>query len=380
MRAAPDAGARRRRVLIVSAAMGGGHLQVSRELARRLTERGQVVAVLDLLTVMPRPAARALAWVYPWLVNRAPWLYDLVYRVFFRARQRAGERASVPVRLALPGLARAVDRFDPDVVVSTYHLAALAVGRLRAAGRLRAPALTFITTFGVHSLWLHPATDGYLCIWDGAAAAVAARTDAPVRVVEPVVRPGFGAARSRRRAVRRWLAVPDTDRLAVVVTGALGLGPVEEAARLLGRQPGWRPVVVTGHNTELAERLRRVHGAVVLGWVDDMAALLAAADLVVDNAAGSSAKEALATAVPVVSYRPIPGHGRDDAQMMARCGVSVVLDDPAGLVRALQQVTEGAFDERVRRGRALFGTDPADVVAQMVDHRPAGAAGTAVAS
>ena len=65
------------RVLIVTAAMGGGHLEVSREVARRLTVRGHHVDIADLTEFMPAPTGRWLRGVYPWLVNQAPWLYDL---------------------------------------------------------------------------------------------------------------------------------------------------------------------------------------------------------------------------------------------------------------------------------------------------------------
>ncbi len=57
-------------------------------------------------------------------------------------------------------------------MVSTYHLAALAVARLRAPRRLGCPAVTFVTTFSAHELWLHPATDAYLCIFSNAAREV----------------------------------------------------------------------------------------------------------------------------------------------------------------------------------------------------------------
>lgn len=359
-------GAPLRRVVVVSAAMGGGHLQVSHELARRLRERGHTAEVLDLLTVMPALAARALRWVYPWMVNRVPWLYDLVYRTFFTAPQRQGERASVPVRLALPGLARALRRARPDLVVSTYHLATLAVGRLKAADRLRVPAISFVTTFGVHSLWLHPAIDGYLAISPGVAARLRARTDAPVWVVEPVVRPGFARPGRRRGPGRPPTGTGPAERVAVVATGSLGLGRVEEVTRLLAAQPGWRPVVVAGRNDALRARLAEVPGAQVLGWVDDMAGLLARADVLIDNAAGSTAKEALASGVPVLSYRPIPGHGRDDAEMMARCGVAEVVDDAGALLASLGRIGGRAAAERVQAGLALFGTDPADILEQVL--------------
>lgn len=146
----PDGGAGR--VLIVTAAMGSGHLEVSRELARRLAACGHQVQITDLTELMPAATGRWLRAVYPWLVNQAPWLYDLVYRHFFLARQNAGGRVGIPVHLALPGLRRQLARFRPDVAVSTYHLAALALARLRAQGMLGCPAVTFITTFSVHEL------------------------------------------------------------------------------------------------------------------------------------------------------------------------------------------------------------------------------------
>ncbi|MFV5996069.1 hypothetical protein ACNPQM_27540 [Streptomyces sp. NPDC056231] len=44
----------------------------------------------------------------------------------------------------------------------------------------------------------------------------------------------------------------------------------------------------------------------------------------IDNAAGQPALEAMAAGLPVVSYRPIPGHGGDGAQRMAEHGLATV--------------------------------------------------------
>lgn len=345
------------RVLLVTAAMGSGHVQVSREVAQRLGAAGHETRVEDLNDLMVGPTGQWLAHLYPWMVQRAPWLYDGIYRIFFKAPQDGGERVGIPALAAMAGLRRVVREFRPDVVVSTYHIASQALGRLRSDGSLPVPVVTFVTTFGVHELWLHPATDGYLCISPVVAGALEQRTSAPVRCCGPVVRPAFdpsrrdGEIRPRRRAGAR---------VALLVAGSLGLGPVERAARLIAAAPGWRPVVVCGTNEELRRRLAS-SGITALGWVDDMAALMADADVLVDNAGGLTSKEALAAGLPVVVFRPIAGHGRDDAMAMAALGVSVVVDDARYLVPVLDRVSRPGplREEQVRRGLDLFGGDAA---------------------
>jgi UDP-N-acetylglucosamine:LPS N-acetylglucosamine transferase len=383
-----------RRILIVSAAMGGGHLQISRELQRRLGERGHDVLVADMLDLMPPPTGRWLGRLYPWLVNRVPWLYDRIYQVFFLARQRAGERAGVPVRLAVPGLRRLVARFRPDVVVSTYHLAALAVGRLRASGDLPAPAITVITQFAVNDLWLHPATDLELAISEQAAAEATARSGRQAQVCGPVVRPVFTSGRrgadergdeqadeqhvERKRAE---LGVPPGSRAALVVTGSSGLtGDAEQAVAAICAHPGWVPVVVCGRSGALRRRLERsgaaAGGAVLLGWVQDMAELMSACDVLVDNAGGMCSKEALGIGLPVVTFRPIAGHGRDDAAALARLGLTDVVDDPGGLPAVLDRLADPRLHaDRAERGRALFVADAAAIVENVAAVAGSGTAG-----
>jgi UDP-N-acetylglucosamine:LPS N-acetylglucosamine transferase len=360
------------RAMVVTGAMGGGHLAVARELAARLRVRGFDVEVVDLHRCMPRPAARGLEALYPWLVGRAPWLYELIFRRFFLPTQRAGERVGPPVRLALPGLRRLIREQDPQLVISNYHLAAIAVGRLREEGTLDGTALTFLTTFGVHSLWLHPAVDHVVCISEEAAEHVRARVDTPTSVASPAVRSEFrrpASPRDRARLRQAWGIAPD-DALALVVAGALGMGHPEATVRAVAAVPGWTVVAVCGNNPPLQRRLERIDGARVLGWTDDMAALMAAADVVVDNAAGLTAKEALAVGVPVLTVAPIAGHGRHDAEAMARAGLTEVVDDPASVGEVLDRVRPGSENhrERVERGRRFMATDIVDVLDDLVAH------------
>ncbi len=361
------------RVLIVTAAMGSGHLEVSREVARRLRDSGHQVQIADLTELMPAPAGRWLRGMYPWLVNRTPWLYDRVYRHFFLARQSAGGRVGIPVRLALAGLRRRVARYQPDVAVATYHLAALALGQLRAQGALSCPAVTFITTFSVHELWLHPSTDAYLCISEDAARQVRRRVGGPVEVCGPVVRSAFtDHVAAQRATVRRRLGITGNQRAALVVGGSLGLGTVRQAVAAVARWPGWIPVVVCGRNQQLRDELTAIPGTVVLGWVSDMAALMAAADVLIENAGGLTAKEALRVGLPVVTFRPITGHGRHDAGALAALGLTDLVEDESALRAAVARLTDGIAlrGERIQRGRDLFAGDAAGMVARFMSRDP----------
>lgn len=366
------------RILLLSAAMGGGHTQVARELGRRFQQRGHTAVVADLLELMPPPTGRWLGSIYPWLVNRAPRLYQRVYDTFFVAEQRAGERAGIPVQLALEGARRLVNEVRPDLTVSTYPLSALVLGELRRRGDLAAPAATVVTTFSLNNLWLHPSADLELCISADAAAETSRRTGREALVCGPVVRPGFLEPHPDPGAVRASLGLPASGRIALVTTGSIGLaGAAVTAATTIAGHPDWLPVVLCGGNEQVRRQVADIPGAVALDWVDEMSSLMGAVDVLVDNNCGMSAKEALAAGLPVVTFRPIPGHGRDDAAALARLGLTDVVHSETHLLRAVDRLVEDRAlrRDRVERGRELFVADAASLLEGRLD-RPFDRAGT----
>jgi UDP-N-acetylglucosamine:LPS N-acetylglucosamine transferase len=131
-------------------------------------------------------------------------------------------------------------------------------------------------------------------------------------------------------------------------------------------------VVVCGRNEHLRTQLAGVPGAVALGWVADMAGLMAAADALVENAGGLTSKEALRVGLPVVTFRPIAGHGRHDAGALARLGLTDLVDDEQSLRAALTRLTDDTARraQRVQRGQALFVDDAAALVANLLQRQP----------
>jgi UDP-N-acetylglucosamine:LPS N-acetylglucosamine transferase len=342
------------RVLILSASMGAGHDGVAIELASRLARENADPEIIDVLRLFPLRLGTALRCGYRWMIRRAPWLYEVIYQVFFAGKRAPG--TSPLTMLAATRLRALVEARRPDEVVSTFHLAAQVTGRLRERGGLSCPSTVLVTDFAVHRLWLHRGNDRYLCPNPDVLRQIAAQTHRPVFCCAPVVRPEF----ARAAAHRRRPAAAAGGRVVLVSGGSWAVGDIIETARTLAASGRYTPLVLCGNNAALRRRLCAAGPGLALGWRDDVADLMTAAYALVDNGSGLTCEEAFAAGLPVVIHRPIHGHGRAGARAMARAGVCVHTRSASALLEALDQLGAAPWRERqVARASALFLAMPA---------------------
>jgi len=364
------------RFLVVSASMGAGHDAVAGELVRRLEHAGHRADRVDVLELLPAGIGPGLRAFYRTAVRRAPVLYAGIYRAFFRPGPGpdygGGPRAGTAplAALAEDRLLALAGRLRPTAVVPVFHLAAQLTGRLRARGALTVPSAVVVTDFAVHRQWLHPGNDLHLCVTEEAAERVRQALGRPAVATGPVVAQRFlgpapGAADWRRRFDLHAPGQPPV----VLSAGAWGVGTQLAATARLLSAAGYLPVALCGRDERLRHRLSRWPRVAALGWEPDLPGLLAATRALVDNAAGQTALEALATGVPVVGYRPIPGHGREGVSRMAALGLTDQAADSWELLRLLDALTEPSAlrTRRIAAGRRLFATDPAEVAARLAE-------------
>jgi UDP-N-acetylglucosamine:LPS N-acetylglucosamine transferase len=346
-----------RRFLVLSASMGSGHDAAAAALASRLTRAGHQVIRADLLDLLPSGLGGVLRSFYRGIIEHVPAVYAGIYAAFFR--QGPGERpGTAPVAaLAGPRLLALAARYRPDVIVSVFHLAAQTAGRLRDQGQLPVPCAVTVIDFAVHRQWLHAGNDLYLCLADRMTTLVRNALGRPAVTSGPLISDRFTRPPAAADVARWRRRLAAYGRPAVLLsTGAWGAASgVRQTARLLA-DAGYLPVVLCGGNERLRDRIARSRHTVALGWVDDIPGLMAAASAFIDNAAGQTAQEALAAGLPVVSYRPIPGHGAEGVRRMAELGVSENAADPEHLLRSLAELTTPGppRDRRIAAGRALF--------------------------
>jgi UDP-N-acetylglucosamine:LPS N-acetylglucosamine transferase len=347
------------RILVVSASMGAGHDGAARELVRRLRADGHEAEMRDFLNSVPWGIGAFLKSSYEFQMRYIAWSYDLTYRICYLMPRLCRPIGRTMARLTGPRLLRWAEEYQAEVIVSTYPLTSVVLGELRQGGKLALPTINFITDFGVHPLWTHRGIDLNLAVHSRPAALAQAKSGRPAIATGPMVSPRFVPLVDRAGA-RERLGLAADDRAVLIVAGSWGVGDVATTFRTIAASDGFVPVVVCGRDERLRERLSHIPGGRVLGWTDDMPALMAAADALVENAGGLTAMEALSVGLPIVSFHPIAGHGKENTAEMQAAGVSRVARNARELLVLLDQVTVAGPIRTtiVDAGKAMFALDP----------------------
>ncbi len=357
-----------RRILIISASMGAGHDGAAHELRRRLELQGHTVSVVDFLDCCPFGIGWFIKWTYMVQLRVAPWSYELTYRLWYRMPSTWSFIVRLDTFIAGRRIRKAITETDADVVVSTYPLSSLVLGNMRKKRWLRVPVITYLTDFAVHPLWVHPHVDVHLATSEFAAATARTRGGEDARAPGPLVadrfRVGTDGADRTRAETRTALGLESNDRAVLVVAGSWGVGDVDGTYDAICAAGDFHPVVVCGRDDKLRKELQSHGRGTILGWTDDMPALMAACDVMVENAGGLTANEAFAAGLPVVTYLPIAGHGKDNAEGMASIGVTRYARDPDELRASLELLSAPGVErqEQIARAFGLFASDPADDV------------------
>ncbi|EWT06614.1 hypothetical protein N864_18860 [Intrasporangium chromatireducens Q5-1] len=361
------------RLLVVSADMGGGHEATAAALEQAATAvwPGVEIERLDTLDVMGPGVGRLFRRIYVGNVEHTPWLYEFFYAQLWRHAWFA--RASKRFTGSWSGrrLVERIDRFDPDLVVSTYPLASSGLAWLHAHRGLDRPTAAYVSDIAPHPFWIHGALGlNYVVHAAALPHARACDPDAVVDVCALPVQRDFHPG--PRRAARQSLGLAADALVAVVSCGAYAFGDVVRTVRtLLDASERVQVVAACGRNEDTRARLqalglpeRRLRA---IGWTDQMPALVRAADLVLSNAGGAIALEAIASGRPLVMFRPIAAHGEANADLLVVSGlaelcadedqltayVHSVLRDPGALrevaERAHQVASRGTTEESLRQ-------------------------------
>jgi processive 1,2-diacylglycerol beta-glucosyltransferase len=331
------------RILIFTAAIGEGHDLPARALVDGIEAEDPTaqVEVVDALAVAGGMIERFVVGGSQFDSGWGNRLFDLEFRLITEVAPTRWLAGALLARPASRRIGRAIAAAAPDVVVSTYPGATEVLGRLRARGRLRIPAVSAITDLAALRYWAHPAVDLHLITHPESAAEV--RGLAPqsrVVCVRGLTGSGFYEPLDNAEA-RRALGLPAAGHIVVVSGGGWAVGDLEGATEVALAEPDVTIVCLCGRKerlrTRLARKFSREPRVMVLGFTDRMSDLLTAADVLVHSTAGLTVLEAIMRGCRVISYGWGRAHVRVNNEAFVRHGLADVAGTHAELRVALRR-------------------------------------------
>ncbi len=325
----------------------GGHIRIAQSVARALSERCPPAQVQICDIYSPSLIAGPAAWAtnsYDRLVSLSPRAWGAMWHLTdqpaaIRLMRWFGERLTRPA--ALDALTDGADGQAPDAilrVIADLGQQRALERRVAARGLRRPPLITFIGDLvSIHRGWVEPASEWYLVPTAEAAAGLrrlGVLDRQLVHVGFPIRSAQFcrGAEPVHSVSHRLTEQAPRGERLRVLVMGGTsGSGRiVADVERLLSSDLPIEVTVVCGKNARLAQRLNRWPraGLRVLGYTEDVPALMRWADLLISKAGPGTCCEAVASGLPLVINGHLPGQEDGNTELFVRAGVACAAPSP----------------------------------------------------
>ncbi|MBO0729241.1 MAG: hypothetical protein J2P57_08270, partial [Acidimicrobiaceae bacterium] len=266
------------RAMFLSGSLGKGHDVLAEACAGALEPLGVESRVLDSMGLLGQGFASIGDWVFRKLLSVGP-VYDFFHFSELRDDGRLGRAADrVAISKMLAPLRREVEAFDPQLLVPVFATGAGAATRLKELG-FAGKSVVIMTDSFAHRMWVHESTDLFLVTSPAAAESVRRYwPEAQVGSITAPVRPEFYRAPSREEA-RGRLGIPPDALCALLMSGAWGLGPLDDAARALAEDGIW-VLAAAGTNAPMERSLRALaqrHREVIpFGYTDRVPELMAA--------------------------------------------------------------------------------------------------------
>ncbi|HKN23275.1 MAG TPA: glycosyltransferase [Candidatus Acidoferrum sp.] len=327
---------RKRRVLILSASSGAGHVRAGQALAQAFQQRGDChVEHVDAIQHVSKLFQRIYDDAYIAMVQNAPSLMGLLYDQTDQPWSNPRRRLALD-RLNTQPMIRMLKKVQPDLCIATHFLPAEILAWLIAKRKLQARHVIVVTDYDVHAMWLCRTVDRYEVALPEAAEYLAG-IGVPrekVRVTGIPIDPVFEVPVGRSEA-RRKLGLSVDSRVLLISAGGYGVGPVEQLVNgLLALGRPWQLVAIAGKGEKLRARLEQLsksagkladggHRLVAVGFTKEMDQYMAAADALIGKSGGLTTSEALARGLPMILIEPIPGQEERNADHLLEAGVAI---------------------------------------------------------
>ena len=323
------------KLLILTAATGGGHVRASRAIQTYISEHsaGSKVVVVDALKSISSVLDKTVCDGYHFLATKTPKVFGQLYR-----RTNADSllsnlvsRFSGVFSLKLIPL---LEEEQPDVIISTHPFATEMISHLKRAGAVTAPLICLMTDYGPHRAWIADRVDAYV-VANGDMISEMEAMGVPKEKIYPFgipVENVFFSAGDRPAFLQKIGLDPEKPTI-LIMAGSFGVTNILNIYRQIVRLDlSFQIIAITGRNEKLYEEFAKLipessKPTKLVFFTDEVENYMHAADLLITKPGGLTVSEALACGIPLAVFDAIPGQEEDNANFLLTHNMAVKLEN-----------------------------------------------------
>lgn len=327
------------KILILTAATGGGHLRASSALKSYILETREdcEVQIVDSLKYISPLLDKTVTEGYETMAKRTPKLFGSLYKSTNRDRSKTTYFFCNIFRKYLMPL---VDDFQPDVIISTHPFATEMISLLKEDGKITVPLVCVMTDYAPHRAWIHPYVDSYIVSNEGMVDTMA-KMGAPRQKIHPYGIPvdeSFYEKMDRAAVLKQMGLSPDKPTI-LIMAGSFGVSNILRIYNnIIKVDLDFQIIVITGKNERLYEAFNKLiirnarikplrHVSVklkpkpskptkLLYFTNEVHKYMQISDLIITKPGGLTVSEALACNLPMAIFDAIPGQESENADFL----------------------------------------------------------------
>ena len=302
-----------KRIFILTAGFGEGHNSAARGVRAGLARVAPRVEV-ELRDLFPETFGafnELVRRAYLTLINRWPKSWGYVYN--WLDRKTDFDKRFQRFHGLKKNLGRLLDRFQPDVVVSTFPPYPYLLQQILGSER-RCKNIAVVTdSITVNAIWYRSPADYFLVANEQSAAVVRGGGVPPekIKVFGFPVSPRFADFRKDRQSPSEILP-----RVLYVINAGTGRGP-QLVRRLL--ELDIQLTVTVGRDEKLRRAIERAasnRNVQIFGWTDELPRMLCENHLLIGKAGGAMVQETIAAGCPMIINHVVSGQEEGNARLI----------------------------------------------------------------
>lgn len=320
----------KKKVLILSAPLGMGHVKVAEALKEALCEGNSCeVTSASILDFTSKIFRVSLPRLYDLTSEYFPAGYRWAYH-YYNDSKKQKIIHEIPKIFLQSKFLQWLRALNPDCIISTHPLPLQLVTLTKERRIINILSANVCTDFGYHSIWLNADVNYYFVanaeiqeklILNGVKSNQVFVTGIPIAKK-------FSEPQNRQELSRKIQLDPKIPTL-LFIGGLLKKNEIEGVyERISKKMPSVQCIVVSGRDKKLEHELhssflQKENSVRIFGFSNVLHELMAASDLVISKTGGSTVAECLALELPMLAYKVIPGQEEENLSYILRNGAGV---------------------------------------------------------